>query len=115
MVEAEEVDPRGRGAATDAALDAYLAATLHSGNAVVGSARMGPDPRAGAVVDADLRVHGVAGLRVVDASVFPTILGGQTGAPVLMMAERAAAGLVRGGGRVAGVAAAVRAPAPALA
>jgi choline dehydrogenase-like flavoprotein len=76
---------------------------------------MGPDPRAGAVVDADLRVHGVAGLRVVDASVFPTILGGQTGAPVLMLAERAAAGLVRGGGRVAGVAAAVRVPAPALA
>lgn len=113
MVEAE-VHP-GPGAATDAALDAYLAATLHSGNAVVGSARMGPDPRAGAVVDADLRVHGVAGLRVVDASVFPTILGGQTGAPVLMLAERAAAGLVRGGGRVAGVAAAVRAPAPALA
>lgn len=110
----DEVHP-GPGAATDEAVDAYVAATLHSGNAVVGTARMGPDPRSGAVVDADLRVHGVTGLRVIDASVFPTVPGGQTGAPVLMVAERAAAGLVRGGGRVAGVGVSARAPAPALA
>ena len=43
-----------------------------------------------AVVDAKLRVHGVAGLRVADASIMPTITSGNTNAPVIMVAERAA-------------------------
>ena len=50
---------------------------------------MGPD-RATAVVDARLRVHGVTGLRVVDASVFPTVTSGNTNTPTTMVAERAA-------------------------
>ena len=56
----------------------------------VGTAKMGPasDPRA--VVDSQLRVHGVQGLRVVDASVMPRITSGNTNSPVLMIAERAA-------------------------
>lgn len=60
----------------------------------VGTAKMGPaaDPRA--VVDARLRVHGIDGLRVVDASVMPTITSGNTNAPTLMIAERAAAWLL---------------------
>jgi choline dehydrogenase len=56
----------------------------------VGTCAMGTDP-ARAVVDARLRVHGVAALRVVDASVFPSITSGNTNAPVTMVAERAAA------------------------
>jgi len=42
------------------------------------------------VVDPDLRVHGIAALRVADASVFPLLVGGNTNAPVVMVAERAA-------------------------
>lgn len=64
---------------------------MHSGNALVGTCAMG------SVVDAaDLGVRGVAGLRVVDASVLPRIPGGQTGAATVMVAERAAAAMTAG-------------------
>lgn len=52
------------------------------------TARMGPDP-ASSVVDARLRVHGVEGLRIADASVFPTLPGGNTNAPAIMVGWRA--------------------------
>lgn len=55
----------------------------------VSTCRMGPDP-ADSVVDAHLRVHGAEHLRVVDASVFPTVTSGNTNAPTLMLARRAA-------------------------
>ncbi len=59
----------------------------------VGTCKMGSDPLA--VVDAELRVRGVSGLRVIDASVMPTIPGGNTNAPTIMIAEKGA-DLVRG-------------------
>ncbi len=55
----------------------------------VGTCRMGPESDPLAVVDAQLRVRGVQSLRVIDASVMPQVVGGNTNAPVIMMAEKA--------------------------
>lgn len=54
----------------------------------VGTCKMGDDPLA--VVDERLRVHGIAGLRVADAAIMPTLIGGNTNAPVMMIGETAA-------------------------
>jgi choline dehydrogenase len=56
----------------------------------VGTAKMGPDADPMAVVDGRLRVRGVEGLRVIDASIMPTITSGNTNSPTLMIAERGA-------------------------
>ena len=56
----------------------------------VGTAKMGPADDPEAVVDSDLRVHGIEGLRIVDASIFPLIPSGNTHAPVVAVADRAA-------------------------
>jgi choline dehydrogenase len=64
----------------------------------VGTCRMGQNPTQ-AVVDARLRVHGVEGLRVADASVFPSLISGNTNAAVMMVAVRAAAMMLEDAGR----------------
>ena len=80
------VDPA---ALTDDALLADFRARSGTVYHPCGSCRMAPDGQGG-VVDASLRVHGVPGLRVVDASVFPNITSANTQAPTVMLAWRAA-------------------------
>ena len=84
---AHEVLP-GPAAQSDADLLAYLRRAAGTAHHPVGTCRMGVDDQA--VVDPQLRVRGISALRVVDASVFPSIVGGNTNAPVVMVAERAA-------------------------
>lgn len=73
---------------TDAEIDAWIRQTAETIYHPVGTARMGADDKA--PVDGDLRVRGVANLRVIDASVMPTLIGGNTNAPTIMIAEKAA-------------------------
>ncbi|MFO7277563.1 MAG: GMC family oxidoreductase N-terminal domain-containing protein [Pseudomonadota bacterium] len=84
---AKEVAP-GPSVQSDEELAAYIRRTAATVHHPVGSCRMGMDDQA--VVDPQLRVRGLSGLRVVDASIFPSIIGGNTNAPVVMVAEKAA-------------------------
>ncbi|WP_199155302.1 GMC family oxidoreductase [Chromobacterium sp. ASV23] len=88
-VTVEEVSPGGRMAEdADSLLDFFR---QESGSIyhLCGTCAMGPDPER-SVVSSRLQVHGVAGLRVVDASIFPNITSGNTNAPTMMVAEKGA-------------------------
>lgn len=87
--------PASAAARSDAQIEEFIRNHADTIYHPVGSCRMGPGPMD--VVDAQLRVHGLQGLRVVDASVMPGLVGGNTNAPVIMMAEKAAA-LIRAAG-----------------
>jgi choline dehydrogenase len=86
---AEETLP-GEQVQSDAELERFVRSVGAITQHPVGTCRMGTERDAGAVVDADLRVHGVQALRVIDASVMPNIPGGNTNAPAIMIAEKGA-------------------------
>lgn len=81
-------------AITDADWAGHIRARADTIYHPIGTCRMGRDDQS--VVDPQLRVRGVAGLRVVDASVMPELIGGNTNAPTIMMAERVA-DMIKGG------------------
>jgi choline dehydrogenase len=75
---------------SDEQIDAWVRATAETIYHPVGTCKMGADGDAMAVVDAQLRVRGIDALRVADASVMPTLVGSNTNAPTIMIAEKAA-------------------------
>lgn len=79
--------PASAQAQTEAQIEQFIRQYADTIYHPVGSCRMGPGPLD--VVDAELRVHGVQGLRVVDASIMPRIVSGNTNAPTVMIAEKA--------------------------
>ncbi|ANK82943.1 MAG: hypothetical protein TEF_20635 [Rhizobiales bacterium NRL2] len=81
----KEIYP-GPGVESEADIDAFIRRKAETIYHPVGTCRMGSDPES--VVDPECRVRGVEGLRVIDASVMPSLIGGNTNAPTIMIAER---------------------------
>src|SRR5262249_7960674 len=90
----KELDPRPD-ETSDEALDAHIRKSLVTAHHPCGTCRMGRENDDLAVVDEKLRVRGLEGLCVIDASVFPDLIGGNINAVVIMIAEKAA-DIIRG-------------------
>jgi choline dehydrogenase len=82
----EELNP-GPGVQSDEQIDAWVRQGVETCYHPVGTCRMGVDPGS-SVVDGECRVHGLTGLRVIDASIMPVIVSGNTNAPTIMIAEK---------------------------
>jgi choline dehydrogenase len=82
--------PTEQALASDVALDAWLLQTAGNAHHTSGTCKMGPASDAMAVVDQYCRVHGIEGLRVVDASIMPNVTRSNTNATTIMIAERVA-------------------------
>ena len=89
------ISPSDETLASDDALDLWLRQTVGTARHVSGTCRMGPASDARAVVNDALRVHGVAGLRVIDASIMPMLPSANTFASTIAIAEKGA-DLIRG-------------------
>ncbi|KPD20351.1 choline dehydrogenase [Idiomarina abyssalis] len=85
----QEIQP-GKDIVTDEQIDAFVRDAVESAYHPCGSCRMGAEDDDMAVIDSQMRVRGLQGLRVIDSSVFPTIPNGNLNAPTIMVAERAA-------------------------
>jgi choline dehydrogenase len=85
---AEEIAP-GPAVTSDADMAAFIRQTGVSNHHPSSTCAMGTGPNS--VVDPRLRVHGIAGLRVADASIMPSVVAGNTNAPSIMIGEKAAA------------------------
>jgi choline dehydrogenase-like flavoprotein len=90
--------PDSASAQSDAEIEAYIRDNADTVYHPVGTCRMGSGPLD--VVDAQLRVHGMQGLRVIDGSIMPNLVSGNTNAPIIMIAEKAAVMIQAGGVRV---------------
>jgi choline dehydrogenase len=86
-IRGEEFSP-GAHVNTDEAILSYIRANSQTAYHPIGTCRMGQGPKT--VVDETLKVHGLSGLRVADASIFPTMPSGNTNAPSIMVGEKAA-------------------------
>lgn len=102
LIQAKAFDPYrgpehlpGANVHTDVEIAEYVRNRAETLYHPVGTCKMGPAGDPMAVVDSHLRVHGVAGVRVVDASIMPTISSGNTNAPTIMIAEKAADAIQR--------------------
>jgi choline dehydrogenase len=85
----DEIQP-GAQVESDAEIDKWVRENVESAYHPAGSCRMGTSDDPMNVVDANCRVHGLENLRVIDASVFPTLPNGNINAPVIMVAEKIA-------------------------
>ena len=89
LFRSDEYSP-GASVKTDAEIEQFVRAKCETIYHPVGTCKMGPATDAKAVVDNQGRVYGLEGLRVVDASIMPSLIGGNTNAPTIMMAEKIA-------------------------